>query len=211
MILQQSIVGDRVLPFARSVSLAKWPTDIPVAARRMWDGNKKNFSAIWRVPARSGFDALRVTLLRRFLVIVVRRGRIKLGYGDSQVYLVANQAAAVSASEVMVEVFDCGYGDAVFELNLFDRVPPASHFGCMARLVESQKEKRGNPPGIFAFGNALPLLAPSGIGFGENTAFFDRLFACGLASAIQFIASSGSRSHSEKRGRPEVLLARSVA
>lgn len=199
MILQQSFVSDRGLSFARSLSLAKWPADIPVAARRMWDGNKKNFSATWRVPARSGFDALRVVLLRRFLVIVVRRGRIKLGYGDSQVYLVANQAAAVSASEVMIEVFDCGYGDAVFELNLFDRVPPTSHFGCMARLVELQKERRGNPPGIFAFGNALPLIARSGIGFGENTAFFDRLFACGLTSAIRFIASSVSRSNTEAR------------
>ena len=187
-------------PFAQSTTLAHWPADIPQSARVMWNGSRRNFSVIWRVPAGSGCDALRVCLSGRYLVIVVLLGSIRLSNGGTVVELHGGQAAAVSVTELEVEVPDSPDGENVFILHLFHRMPGPERLGrnsILAGLVGKQSRHHG---GIFVFKNAGQLRSEASPVWvaGDAVALLFRLSTCGLESTVRFIASGQGSCPSAK-------------
>jgi hypothetical protein len=179
-------------PFSQSRRCARWPADIPLSERRLWKGQRKSFSAIWRVPAGTGFDTLRIELARRFMVILVRRGTILLSHGDTHYQLQEGQAVAISVGEVLAQVPDCPVGDCIFEIHLIHRMPTPGKLGVdtvLGRMVAAQSHY---PAGIFPYPNASalnPPVQPGGEGVESPTALLSRLYLCGIASTVAFVAS----------------------
>ena len=188
-------------PFAHSVRVARWPFDIPQSERRIWNDRPKNFSALWRVPAGTGFDSLRIELPGRFLVIAVRRGAIRLSYGGTTVFLRQGQAAAVSVTELQAQFPDYPHGECVFEIHLFQRMPTPEQLGQGSMLAGFVAKQGRQPAGIFPFANAAPLLIeglPGGAVVESAAALLFRLSCCGLEPTVRFIASGQGRCAAEK-------------
>ncbi len=177
-------------PFARSKRCAMWPADIPQHERHVWKDSRKSFSTLWRVPMGSEFDPLRIELHQRFLVLVVRRGVIQLQHGATRIRAVEGDAVAISVSEFLAEVPNCGDEYSLFDLHLFHRMPtPGKLEGSLGSLVS---KLGAQPPGMFPLWNAQTLLIaplPGGLPIDNAMTLLTRLLSCGLQSTVQFVAS----------------------
>lgn len=163
----------------------------------MWKNQHKAFSAVWRVPEGTGFDSLRIELLRRFMVILVRRGTILLSHGDTQFHLREGQAVAISVPEVVAQVPVNPGGDNIFEVHLFNRMPSAGKLGMDCQLGRMVSMQGYHPVGMFPYPDARALTAPVLPGdeqLESATALLLRLLGCGMASTVQFVASGQGRT-----------------
>lgn len=191
-------------PFARSARGARWPSDIPHRERRRWKDSRKNFSAVWRVPAGMGFDDLRIELPRHFMVLVVDRGAIRLSHGAREVCLVTGQAVAVSVREVLVEVPFSARGESVFQIHLFSRMPTMEKLGTESPLAMMVRRQATHVSGLFPYRNAAALLNPGLYGgklMDNAVELVWRLYVCGLQSTVRFVASGQDRSAEERSRR----------
>ncbi len=178
----------------------------------MWKDGPRNFSAVWRIPARTGCETLRVDLCGLFLVLVVRRGAIRLSHGSTEVWLSAGQAAALSVAEFHAEIPELPDGESVFDLHLFSRMPAARKLGKESVLAQLLSKQGRDSAGIFPYANAGQLRHEALAG-GEPVngvvTLLSRLYCCGLQSTVRFIASGQGRGvgGKVKRHSPEPLLA----
>lgn len=170
----------------------------------MWKDGPRNFSATWRVPARTGCESLRIELSARFLVIVVRRGAIRLSHGNTEVWLCAGQAAAVSLPEFHAEIPELPDGENVFDLHLFSRMPTTRKFGKNSMMTRLVSQQRSHPVGIFPYANAGQLrveAVPGDRPVDSAVALLNRLLTCGPQSTVRFIASGKFRRVGERMKR----------
>ena len=156
-----------------------------------------------------GFESLCIDLAGCFLVLVVVTGSIRLKHGSTEVDLCAGQAAAVSVNEFEAEIVDPSYGDCVFVVHLFHRMPKAEKLGrdsLLAALVEKQGR---HVPGIFPYTNAGQLrleASPVGLLPEDAAALLFKMYCCGLESTVRFIASGlGSGASEIPKLRPRGL------
>lgn len=179
-------------PFARSATMAVWPSDIPRESRKVWKDSRRNFSAVWRVPRGRGFDGLTIRIPGCHLVLAVISGTIRLRHGAAEVSLCPGQAVAVSVPEIEIEIPPTFNSESVFILYFFQEMPSVEELGRESLVSILFEMQRWNPAGLFGFQRANWLIehgAVPGGGIESAVGLMLTMFRSGLESTLRFYGS----------------------